>query len=91
MPGDLGQVGDWLGRAETLIASDDIPTIMNEETASIISRKLEEHKVKHTLQLMIKYLIPITGVIAPVNHSKRNSIQFLIMCILILNYCVICM
>ncbi|GFG37468.1 hypothetical protein Cfor_07190, partial [Coptotermes formosanus] len=45
LPGDLGQVGEWLGRAEALIGSDDIPTVMNEETASIISRKLEEHKV----------------------------------------------
>lgn len=62
LPGDLGQVGEWLGRAEALIASDDIPTIMNEETASIISRKLEEHKVKHTLQLRIKYQLPITNV-----------------------------
>jgi len=62
LPGDLGQVGEWLGRAEALIASDDIPTIMNEETASIISRKLEEHKVKHTLQLRIKYQLPITSV-----------------------------
>jgi hypothetical protein len=62
LPGDLGQVGEWLGRAEALIASDDIPTIMNEETASIISRKLEEHKVKLTLQFRIKYQIPINGV-----------------------------
>jgi nesprin-1 len=54
LPGDLGQVGEWLGRAEALIASDDIPTIMNEETASIISRKLEEHKVKPTLTMEIK-------------------------------------
>jgi hypothetical protein len=28
---------------------------MNEETASIISRKLEEHKVKPTFQLKIEY------------------------------------
>nr|CAD7429519.1 unnamed protein product [Timema monikensis] len=45
LPGDLGQVGEWLGRAEALILSDDIPSAMNEETATIISRKLEEHKV----------------------------------------------
>ncbi|XP_068085330.1 muscle-specific protein 300 kDa [Anabrus simplex] len=45
LPGALGEVGEWLGRAEALIVSDDIPTAMNEETASIISRKLEEHKV----------------------------------------------
>jgi nesprin-1 len=55
LPGDLGQVGEWLGQAESLIVSDDIPTIMNEETASIISRKLEEHKVKPTFQLKIEY------------------------------------
>jgi nesprin-1 len=54
LPGDLGQVGEWLGRAEVLIGSDDIPTIMNEETASIISRKLEEHKVKLILQVKFK-------------------------------------
>lgn len=45
LPGLLGEVGEWLGRAENLINSDDIPQIMNEETASIISRKLEEHKL----------------------------------------------
>ncbi|XP_063222936.1 muscle-specific protein 300 kDa isoform X4 [Bacillus rossius redtenbacheri] len=44
LPGALGQVGEWLGRAEALVVSDDIPSAMNEETATIISRKLEEHK-----------------------------------------------
>jgi hypothetical protein len=35
-----------LSKAEMMIASgDEIPTAMNEETAAIISRKLEEHKV----------------------------------------------
>lgn len=46
LPGSLGEVGEWLNQAEALIVSDDIPQIMNEETASIISRKLEEHKVR---------------------------------------------
>lgn len=45
LPGALGEVGDWLGRAENLIYSDDIPQVMNEETAGIISRKLEQHKL----------------------------------------------
>lgn len=45
LPPPFNQVGDWIARAEDLIESDDIPTAMNEETASIISRKLEEHKV----------------------------------------------
>jgi len=37
-------VGKWLGEAEKMIFLDEIPQLMNEETATIISRKLEEHK-----------------------------------------------
>ncbi|KAK3930234.1 Nesprin-1 [Frankliniella fusca] len=46
LPPPLGEVGQWLAKAERLLTSDatDIPTVMNEETASVISRKLEEHK-----------------------------------------------
>ncbi|KAG7206621.1 hypothetical protein KM043_000301 [Ampulex compressa] len=45
LPGELGEVGRWLCRAEALLASDgDIPEEMTEETANIISNKLEEHK-----------------------------------------------
>ncbi|KAJ8930094.1 hypothetical protein NQ314_017138, partial [Rhamnusium bicolor] len=44
LPGDFKFVGEWLARAEKLIYCDEIPTAMNEETAAIISRKLEEHK-----------------------------------------------
>jgi nesprin-1 len=44
LPGDFKFVGEWLAKAEKLVYCDEIPTIMNEETASIISRKLEEHK-----------------------------------------------
>lgn len=44
LPGDFKFVGEWLAKAEKLIYCDDIPTAMNEETAAIISRKLEEHK-----------------------------------------------
>lgn len=45
LPGDFKFVGEWLAKAEKLIYCDDIPEIMNEETAAIFSRKLEEHKV----------------------------------------------
>lgn len=45
LPGDFKFVGEWLARAEKMIYCDEIPEIMNEETAAIISRKLEEHKV----------------------------------------------
>lgn len=46
LPGDFGRVGQWLAEAEKLLynGDDDIPDAMNEETASVISRKLEEHK-----------------------------------------------
>jgi nesprin-1 len=44
LPGALGEVGKRLGEAEKLIFLDEIPQLMNEETATIISRKLEEHK-----------------------------------------------
>ncbi|KAF7272974.1 hypothetical protein GWI33_014281 [Rhynchophorus ferrugineus] len=44
LPGDLKSIGEWLAKAEKLLYCDDIPTVMNEETATIISRKLEEHK-----------------------------------------------
>ncbi|XP_074030429.1 muscle-specific protein 300 kDa isoform X10 [Leptinotarsa decemlineata] len=44
LPGDFKFVGEWLAAAEKLIYFDEIPSAMNEETATIISRKLEEHK-----------------------------------------------
>ncbi|XP_072386756.1 muscle-specific protein 300 kDa isoform X12 [Diabrotica undecimpunctata] len=44
LPGDFKFIGEWLAKAEKLIYCDTIPTVMNEETAMIISRKLEEHK-----------------------------------------------
>lgn len=44
LPGDFKTVGEWLAKGEKLIYHDEIPTAMTEETASIISRKLEEHK-----------------------------------------------
>jgi len=44
LPGDFKTVGEWLARAEKLLYCDEIPEAMNEETATIISRKLEEHK-----------------------------------------------
>ncbi|EZA53954.1 Nesprin-1 [Ooceraea biroi] len=45
LPGELGEVGRWLARAEALLYSDnDIPEEMTEGTANIISNKLEDHK-----------------------------------------------
>lgn len=44
LPGDFGVVGKWLAEAEKLLYYDEEPTVMNEESASVISKKLEEHK-----------------------------------------------
>lgn len=44
LPGDFGVIGKWLSEAEKLLYHDEVPTIMNEESAAIISKKLEEHK-----------------------------------------------
>lgn len=44
LPEDFKFVGEWLAKAEFLLYCDEIPEVMNEETAAIISRKLEEHK-----------------------------------------------
>lgn len=44
LPGDFGVVGKWLAEAEKLLYHDELPTAMNEESAGIISKKLEEHK-----------------------------------------------
>lgn len=44
LPTDFGKVGQWLAEAEKLLYQDEIPSVMNEETAAIISKKLEEHK-----------------------------------------------
>ncbi|XP_033150837.1 nesprin-1 [Drosophila busckii] len=45
LPGEFGVVGKWLAEAEKLLMDNDIPNAMNEETAAVISRKLEEHKL----------------------------------------------
>ncbi|XP_020291842.1 nesprin-1 isoform X3 [Pseudomyrmex gracilis] len=45
LPGELGEAGRWLAKAEALLHSDnDIPTEMMDSTAGIISNKLEDHK-----------------------------------------------
>lgn len=45
LPEDFKFVGEWIAKAEYFIYCDQVPDVMNEETAAIISRKLEEHKV----------------------------------------------
>uniref|UniRef100_A0A182SV94 Calponin-homology (CH) domain-containing protein n=1 Tax=Anopheles maculatus TaxID=74869 RepID=A0A182SV94_9DIPT len=44
LPDQFGAIGRWLSNGEKLLNDDDIPNNMNEETASLISKKLEAHK-----------------------------------------------
>lgn len=45
LPSPFDKIADWLIRAENIVYNDDIPTVMNEDTATLINQKLEEHKV----------------------------------------------
>lgn len=45
LPEPFKVIGEWIIKAEQLINNNNIPSVMNEETAIIISRKLEDHKV----------------------------------------------
>ena len=44
LPGDFGQIGEWLNQGEALIYGDDIPTQLNEEAAAVLNQKIEDHK-----------------------------------------------
>lgn len=44
LPGDLKAIGVWLYQAEKMLNDNDLPTSMNEETAALISKKIETHK-----------------------------------------------
>ena len=44
LPGEFGQIGEWLNQGEALIYGDDIPTQLNEEAAAVLNQKIEDHK-----------------------------------------------
>lgn len=44
LPGEFGQIGEWLNQGEGLVNSDDIPAILNEEAAAVLNQKIEDHK-----------------------------------------------
>lgn len=67
LPGDFGVVGKWLSEGEKLINGDEIPSVMNEETASIISRKLEEHK---------KFFAAYPQIVEIYENAKRSPLAF---------------
>lgn len=79
LPGDFGVVGKWVADAEKMLYHDDIPATMNEETAAIISKKLEEHKRFFGTYDQVKELFlrakqsPLAGRIPP--EQLRNLEQ----------------
>ncbi len=44
LPGEFGQVGEWLNQGEALVFSDDVPAQLNEEAAAVLNQKIEDHK-----------------------------------------------
>ena len=44
LPGEFGQIGEWLNQGEALVYGDDIPTQLNEEAAAVLNQKIEDHK-----------------------------------------------
>lgn len=44
MPGEFGQVGEWLNQGEALVYADDIPQQLNEEAAAVLNQKIEDHR-----------------------------------------------
>lgn len=78
LPGNLKVVGKWLSDAEKLVRSNDTPPEMNEEAASIISRKLEEHKqffaeMPNIVDLFNRTKTTISD--TSVNKQQINSIE----------------
>lgn len=66
LPGEIGETGRWLALAESLLNSDDdIPDEMNEQTAGIISNKLEDHK---------KFFLDLQNMTEKFHRAKNSPI-----------------
>lgn len=67
LPGELGEIGRWLAHAEGMLHSDDdIPDEMTEETAGIISQKLEEHK---------KFFLDLPNIVEKFNRARASPLS----------------
>ena len=44
LPGDFGQIGEWLNQGEGLVHSEDVPSHLNEEAAAVLNQKIDDHK-----------------------------------------------
>lgn len=48
LPPDFDAIGEWLAKAEYLLYFDELPSTLDEKSAALISKKLEEHTVFFT-------------------------------------------
>ena len=64
LPGDFGQIGEWLNQGEALIYGDDIPTQLNEEAAAVLNQKIEDHK---------SFFQDINSIHKQFDNAMRNS------------------
>lgn len=44
LPDPFGKIGQWLAKAELLVSTNDVPTIMDDEAARVLNTKIEDHK-----------------------------------------------
>ena len=58
LPGPLGVIGAWLHRAEMALREDIPIQHAHEETANVLHRKLEQHKVTRQIFDLPSILIP---------------------------------
>lgn len=58
LPGPLGVIGAWLHRAEMALREDIPIQHAHEETANVLHRKLEQHKVTQQIFAFSSILIP---------------------------------
>lgn len=58
LPGPLGVIGAWLHRAEMALREDIPIQHAHEETANVLHRKLEQHKVTQRIFAFSSILIP---------------------------------
>lgn len=63
LPGELKSIGVWLYQAEKMLIDNDLPNTMNEETAALISKKIETHK---------KFFAAYPDVLDKFNTIKNN-------------------
>jgi nesprin-1 len=63
LPGELKSIGVWLNQAEKLLEDTELPIAMNEEVATMISKKIEHHK---------KFFAAYPDVVEKFNAIKSN-------------------